>query len=99
MGLLSVMLFIISVVADLGVLEKLIPAAVGAVGLGAVIGMLVEAVGHGALPRAEEAVAVSIAGTVLSLFIVLQLLSASKWRFWALFLPICSVCAAMALAQ
>ena len=97
MGLLSVMLFIISVVADLGIVEKLIPGAIGAIGLGAVIGMFSKVIGHGVSPG--EAFPVSVAGTLLSLFIALQLLTASKWRVWAFILPLCAVIAALALAH
>ena len=97
MGLLSVMLLVISIAADLGILEKLVPGAVGAIGLGAVIGMFSKAIGHGVSPG--EAFPVSVAGTLLSLFIVLQLLTASKWRVWAFVLPLCAVIAALALAH
>ena len=97
MGLLSVMLFIISIAADLGIFEKLIPGAVGAIGLGAVIGMFSKAIGSGVSPG--EAFPVSVAGTLLSLFIVLQLLTASKWRVWAIILPLCAIIAAVALAH
>ena len=99
MGLLSVMLFIISIVADLGILEKLIPAAMGAVGIGAVAGLLKTTVGGGHLPHPTEILPMSVAGTLLSLLIALQLLTASRWRGWAVMLAICSVCAAFALAR
>jgi serine/threonine protein kinase len=97
MGLLSVMLLIITVVADLGIFEKLIPGAIGAIGVGAVIGMFSKTIGHEVSPG--EAFPVSVAGTLLSLFIVLQLLTASKWRVWAFILPLCAAIAAVALGH
>ena len=90
-GLLSVMLFIISVVADLGILEKLIPAAAGAVGLGAVIGAIANA-SHTAMNRPEEMLMMAIIGMILSFFVVFQLMTASKWRIWAVILAICAIC-------
>ena len=99
MGLLSVMLFIISIVADLGVLEKLLPAATGAIGLGAVIGAFVAAVRQGNIPGPGEVFPVSVVGTLLSLFVALQLLTASKWRMWAVVLVLSSVGAAAVLAR
>lgn len=98
MGLLSVMFVIISVVADLGILEKLIPAALGALGIGAVIGEFSKNAGHGSL-QPSEILPMSVAGTLLSLCIVLQLLTASKWRGWGVILAICSVIAAIALGR
>lgn len=97
-GLLSVMLFIISVVADLGILEKLFPMALGAVGVGAVVGALWRIVGEGSIARPGEVLAVSVVGTLLSLLVALQLLTASKWRFWAVVLVISAFCVTIALA-
>lgn len=99
MGLLSVMLFIISVVADLGILEKLLPAAMGAVGIGAVAGMFTKTIGGGGLSHPGEVFPMSVAGTLLSLLIALQLLTASKWRGWAVMLAICALTAAVALGR
>ena len=98
MGLLSVMLLIISFVADLGILEKFLPAALGALGIGAVVGEFARSVGSGSL-RPGEILPMSVAGTLLSLFIVLQLLTASKWRGWSVFLAICAIVAAVALGR
>ena len=97
-GLLSVMFFIITVVADLGILEKLIPAAMGALGVGAVVGEFTKTVGQGHL-LPGEILPMSVAGTLLSLFIALQLLTASKWRAWGFILAACSVIAAIALGR
>jgi hypothetical protein len=41
----------------------------------------------------------SVAGTLLSLLIALQLLTASKWRGWAVMLAICALIAAIALGR
>jgi predicted Ser/Thr protein kinase len=99
MGLLSVMLLIISIVADLGILEKLLPAAMGAVGIGAVAGMFTKTIGGGGLSQPGEVFPMSVAGTLLSLLIALQLLTASKWRGWAVMLAICALIAAIALGR
>jgi hypothetical protein len=99
MGLLSVMLFIISIVADLGILEKLLPAAMGAVGIGAVAGMFTKTIGGGGLSHPGEVFPMSVAGTLLSLLIALQLLTASRWRGWAVTLAICALIAAIALGR
>lgn len=98
MGLLSVMLFIISIVADLGLLEKLIPAAVGAIGVGAVFGEFTRTVGRGHL-QPSEILPMSVAGTPLVLLIALQLLTASKWRGWGVTLAFCAAIAAFALRR
>lgn len=97
-GLLAVMLFIISVCADMGILEKLAPAAIFATGTGAVIGMFLKAVDGGCI-KPEEIFPVAIAGSLLSLLIALQLLTASKWRVWSVILVLCSICAAFVLAR
>jgi len=99
MGLFSVMLFIISIVADLGIPEKLLPAAMSAVGIGALAGFLKTSIGGGHLPNPGEIVPMSVVGVLLSLLLVFQLLTASKWRGWAVMLAICSVCAAFALGR
>jgi len=98
-GLLSVMVFIISVVADLGILEKLLPAAVGAIGLGAVIGAVARIASKGAALSAEEIFLTSIAGTPLSLLVALQLLTASRWRLWAVVTALCAICATVVIAR
>lgn len=97
MGLLSVMLFIISIVADLGIFEKLVPAAVGTIGVGAAIGTFSKVMGHGASPG--EALAMSVPGGMLSLIIALQLLTHAKWRVWALVLLLCAIIASLALGH
>jgi hypothetical protein len=99
MGLLSVMLFIITVVSDLGIPEKLLPAAMGAVGVGAVAGLLKNTMGGHGAPHPGQILAMSVAGTLLSLLIALQLLTASRWRGWAVTLAICSLTAAFALSR
>ncbi len=98
MGLLSVMLLIISFVADLGLLEKLLPAALGMLGIGAAIGEFSQAVGQRHL-RPGEILPMSVAGTLLSLFIALQLVTASKWRGWSIFLAVSAVVASIALGR
>ncbi len=99
MGLLAVMLFIISVVADLGILERLLPAVVGAVGLGALIGTLKAMMAPESTVQTSEVILMSLLGTPLSLFVVLQLLTASRWRFWAVGLALTCAGATIALAR
>lgn len=91
MGLLSAMLLIISVVADLGILEKLIPAASGAIGLGAVIGAIGSAGSKGGLSRPEDILVMAIIGMVLSFMVAFQLLTASKWQAWAVVLALTAI--------
>ncbi|HUV03846.1 MAG TPA: protein kinase [Armatimonadota bacterium] len=98
-GLLSVMVFIISVVADLGILEKLLPGAVGAIGLGAVIGAIAQITLEQAAPSTEEILLTSIVGTPLSLLVALQLLTASRWRLWVVVTAISAICAAVAMME
>lgn len=96
-GLLSVMLLVIAVVADLGILEKLVPAALAAMGLGGVFATVSSAFSGGPSVNARDLLMMSVAGTPLSLLVVLQLLTASKWRFWAVVLAICSISATIIL--
>ncbi len=99
MGLLAVMLFIITVVADLGIIEKMLPGLISAVGFGALFGTLKAAFAPGARLDTGEVMLMSLLGTPLCLFVVLQLLTASKWRFWAVILAITAVTASIAVAR
>jgi len=98
-GLLSVMLFIISLVADLGILEKLLPAAVGAIGLGAVVGAIARIASKGAALSADEIFITSVVGTPLSLVVALQLLTASRWRLWAVVAASSAICATVVIMR
>ncbi len=98
-GMLGVMLFIIGIVADLGILEKTLPGLIAAVGFGALFGALKAAFAPGARIDTGQVMLMSLLGTPLCLFVVLQLLTASKWRFWAAVLGITSVIAAIAVAR
>ena len=98
-GLLSVMLFIISIVADLGILERLIPAILGATGIGVVVGAISNASQAFGTSPPKEMILMASAGTLLSLLIALQLLTSSKWRAWVVMLIISSFCASLALAR
>jgi serine/threonine-protein kinase len=98
-GLLSTMLLIISIAADLGIVEKLLPAAVGAVGFGSMIGIFSQWFENGLLSNARGFLLVSVLATPLSLLVALQFLTASRWRFWVVVLMVCSICASWFLAQ
>ncbi|MCL6518461.1 MAG: protein kinase [Armatimonadetes bacterium] len=83
-GLLAAMLFIISMAADLGILERFVPGVIAGVGLGAIIGIVKSfAEGNSALGAGQIIITLAI-GTVLCLLIVAQLLTASRWRLWAI---------------
>lgn len=97
MGLISVMLIIISAVADLGMLERLAPAALAAFGLGSVIGSVWKIVTQGETLNSKEAIPISIIGTMLCLLIAFQLLTSSKWKMWAVVLVLCSIGSTLAL--
>lgn len=97
-GLLSTMLFIVAVGADLGFIEKMLPGIAAAIGLGATTGVLwkVFAVG-GIQPLTGDAHI--IIGSLLSLLVIFQLLTASKWRMWAFVHAISGLCVAVALLR
>lgn len=98
-GLLAAMLFIISMAADLGILERFVPGIITAVGLGAIIGMVKSlSEGNSALD-AGQIIITSAIGTVLSLLIVAQLLTASRWRIWAVVLFLISLVSFAVLAR
>lgn len=97
-GLLSIMLFIISLVADLGVVEKILPAAFGAVGFGGIVGTVSRWVTTRSLGDTNSFLLVCIVATPLSLLVAVQFLTASRWRFWVVTLMICSICASWLLA-
>lgn len=99
MGLLAVMLLIISVVADLGIVEKTLPGLIAAVGFGALFGALKAMLTPGAEIETGQGMLMALLGTPLCLFVVLQLLTASKWRFWAVVLGITAVIATIAVAR
>jgi serine/threonine-protein kinase len=99
MGLLAVMLFIISIVADLGVVEKLLPGLIASVGFGALFGVLRAAFTPGERLDTGQVMLMSLLGTPLCLFVVLQLLTASRWRFWAIVLALSAVIASIAMAR
>ncbi len=97
-GLLYVMLLIMSIVADLGIPEKVVPSAAATVAIFAVVGQFTQ---RSAIAQMKSAdlVAMSVAGTLLSLLIAMQLLTASKWRVWGVILVLCSVIATMAFGR
>jgi len=97
-GLLSVMLFIISLVADLGVIEKILPAAFGATGFGGIVGTVSRWVTTRSLGDTNSFLLVCIVATPLSLLVAVQFLTASRWRFWVIMLVVCSICASWLLA-
>jgi len=83
MGLLAVMLFIIAYSADLGIWEKGIPGGIAGIGLGASSSALWP-VFSGQHPAGSTTGDMHIIfGVLLSLMVALQLLTASKWRMWA----------------
>jgi len=102
-GLLAVMLFIISIVADLGVPEKLLPGLMAAVGFGAMFGAvkgwLDAALSPGGLVDTEQAMLMSLLVVPLCLLIGLQFMTISKWRWWAVMLAFASVAASWAVAR
>jgi hypothetical protein len=89
-GLLSAMLFIVTISADLGIVERIAPAISAAVGLGATSGLLWKAFSGGS-PSLLRGDAHIIIGSLLSLLVILQLLTASKWRLWAITHAICAL--------
>lgn len=98
MGLLSIMLYIIATFADLGVAERLIPALMGAVGLGVSIGAVWQEMMRGGILKPFDIVSTAMTGALLSFLIVLQLITASKWKAWGWILAIASVSASALLA-
>lgn len=102
-GLLAVILFIISVVADLGVPEKLLPALMAAVGFGAMFGAvkgwLDAALNPGGSVDTEQALLMSLLVVPLCLLIGLQFMTVSKWRWWAVMLALASIAASWAVAR
>ncbi|HEY3298361.1 MAG TPA: serine/threonine-protein kinase [Armatimonadota bacterium] len=90
LGLLSAMLFIITLAADLGLIEKMLPAISAAVGLGATSGILWKAFTGGGLGSLQGDSHIII-GSLLSLLVILQLLTAAKWRMWGVVHAICAL--------
>lgn len=99
MGLLGVMLFIISIVADLGILEKLLPGLIAAVGFGAMVGAARVMLDPGAEIQTGQSMLMVLLATPLCLFVALQLLTPSRWRFWAWVLAFAAVLASVAVAK
>lgn len=96
-GLLSIMLFIISVYAEIGLWERFIPAMLGAIGLGIGIGITGQEMLHGGILEQGEIIPTAITGALLCFLIVLQLLTASKWKVWAWMLIAASITVAILL--
>ena len=97
-GLLSTMLFIVAVGADLGLIEKLLPGIAAAIGLGATTGVLWRVfAGGGVQPLTGDTHI--IIGSLLSLLVIFQLLTTSKWRMWALVHAISALCVAVVLLR
>jgi len=99
MGLLGVMLFIISIVADLGIIEKLLPGLIAAVGFGALFGAVGAMLPPGAEIETSQGMLMALLGMPLCLFVVLQLLTASRWRFWAVVLAISAIIASIVVGR
>lgn len=98
LGLLSVMLYIIAVFAELGSWERFMPALMAALGLGTVIGIVSQEMARGGILKPADTAPTAIAGTLLSFIIVMQLLTASKWKLWAVVMAIASLSATVLLA-
>jgi serine/threonine-protein kinase len=77
-GMLSAMLFIIALVADLPTMQKIIPLLLCGMSLGTVFGTM----SGGRMPAREGAYIVCT-GAVFSMTVALQLMTYSKWRAWA----------------
>ncbi|MHB1001686.1 MAG: serine/threonine protein kinase [Armatimonadota bacterium] len=97
-GLLSVMMFIIGTSAELGSLERLVPALFAAIGLGTVIGAIWQSMFTGVQLSAQDTSATAVSGALLSFTVVIQLLTAANWKVWAGILVAISICATFLLA-
>lgn len=98
MGFLSVMLLIITIVADLGVVMRVLPAVTAAIGLGAT-SSIIWGVLSGADKGGLKGDGHIIIGSLFSFCVALQLLTASKWRAWAFCHAICAICVSYMLIR
>jgi len=90
-GLLSTMMFIMSMAADLGILERFVPAVVACIGFGATVGVTRGIILQPSILSPAEIGVLCGIGVVLCLLIAVQLVTAARWRFWAVFLAVLSL--------
>lgn len=98
LGLLSVMLYIIAQHAELGSWERFIPALMAALGLGTVIGIVWQEMARGGILKPSDTAPTAIAGALLSFVIVIQLLTASRWKVWSWIMVFLSISTTLLLA-
>ncbi|MHB1456962.1 MAG: serine/threonine protein kinase [Armatimonadota bacterium] len=98
LGLLSVMLYIIAHQAELGSWERFIPALMAALGLGTVIGIVWQEMVRGGILKPSDIAPTAIAGALLSFIVMIQVLTASKWKVWSWIMVFVSISATLLLA-
>ncbi|WP_319586240.1 serine/threonine-protein kinase [uncultured Desulfobulbus sp.] len=99
LGLLSVMLYIIAQHAELGSWERFIPALMAALGLGTIIGIIWQEMARGGILARADIEPTAISGSLLSFVIVIQLLTASKWKVWSWIMVFVSISATLLLTR